>query len=510
MKRLVIFAAVAALAVASLVLAQSTTRATLRLPAGDRPLEVVRQGELFVSADDIFPALGGSASREGGGMLLRLNQYQAAIAPESRYAVVRDDLIEMSAAPLFIDGRVYLPVGFVDRFLKMAADLEARWNPSATVLTIAPPASQAVTAQVSLVDLSDFSKLVIQTSQPIEYRIERQARALVIRFAVPVRAPFQDQQFDNPHVSRVQFGASEARIALTGAEIIGDDYQLTDPPRVVIDFRRGVSPVLPPGTVIEPRSRPTESRGIRTIVIDPGHGGKEAGAVGPGGMMEKDLTLAISRRLASLLQQQLGARVILTREDDSQVSLEERTAIANRYRADLFISVHLNAALVRGARGAETYFLSLEASDELARRAAERENQSSTSGIRGSSELDLILWDLAQQNYLKESSRLAELIQEELNSVTDIRNRGVKQAPFKVLVGATMPAALVEIGFISNPEEEAKLSTEAYQRSIAQALLQAVRKYKDDYEVKIGLVAPPAAAEPVSDETAAPAAGAGQ
>jgi N-acetylmuramoyl-L-alanine amidase len=507
MKRLVLFAAVAALAVASLVLAQSTSRATLRLPAGDRPLEVVRQGELFVSAEDILQALGGSASREGGGMLLRLNQHQAAVAAESRYAVVRDDLIEMSAAPLFIDGRVYLPVGFIDRFLKMAADLEARWNPSATVLTIAPPASQAVTAQVSLVDLSDFSKLVIQTSQPTEYRIERQARSLVIRFAVPVRAPFQEQQFDNPHVSRVQFGASEARVELTGAEIIGDDYQLTDPPRVVIDFRRGVSPVLP-GTVIEPRIRRSESRGIRTIVIDPGHGGKEVGAVGAGGLMEKDLTLAISRRLASLLQQQLGTRVILTRDDDSQVSLEERTAIANRYRADLFISVHLNAALVRGARGAETYFLSLEASDELARRAAERENQSASTGSRGSSELDLILWDLAQQNYLKESSRLAELIQEELNGVTDIRNRGVKQAPFKVLVGATMPAALVEIGFISNPEEEAKLGTEAYQRSIAEALLQAVRKYKDDYEVKIGLVAPPAAEEPVADDAAA--AGAGQ
>jgi N-acetylmuramoyl-L-alanine amidase len=257
------------------------------------------------------------------------------------------------------------------------------------------------------------------------------------------------------------------------------------------------------------RSRePRETPGIRTIVIDPGHGGREVGAVGPNGLMEKDINLAVSRKLASVLSSRLGARVVLTREDDSVVSLDQRTAIANQYGADLFLSVHMNGAVVQGAKGSETYFLSLEASDELARKAAETENASSLSG-GSSSDLNLILWDLAQQAYLDESSRLAQTIQESMNAATGVANRGVKQAPFKVLVGATMPAALVEVGFITNPEEESKLQSDAFQNLMVEALASAIGRYKTDFETRIGVIRPapdaPAAAE--SSSRAAPASG---
>ncbi|HEX8619364.1 MAG TPA: N-acetylmuramoyl-L-alanine amidase, partial [Thermoanaerobaculia bacterium] len=181
--------------------------------------------------------------------------------------------------------------------------------------------------------------------------------------------------------------------------------------------------------------------------------------------------------------------------------LDQRTAIANQYKADLFLSVHLNAAVVKGAKGSETYFLSLEASDELARKAAESENaQASTANPNA--DLNLILWDLAHQAYVGESSRFAQMIQEEMNAATAVANRGVKQAPFKVLVGATMPAALVEVGFISNPEEEVKLQSEEFQNAMVETLTKAVQRYKTDYETRIGVIQPPATVPPAAAATA--------
>jgi N-acetylmuramoyl-L-alanine amidase len=215
--------------------------------------------------------------------------------------------------------------------------------------------------------------------------------------------------------------------------------------------------------------------------------------------MEKDVNLAISEKLANSLAKTLGARVVLTRYDDSVVSLDQRTAIANQYKADLFLSVHMNAAVVSNAKGSETYFLSLEASDELAKKAAEAENASAANTAPSpNADLNLILWDLAQQTYLDESSRFAQTIQEEMNAAAAVANRGVKQAPFKVLVGATMPAALVEVGFISNPEEEAKLRSEEFQKLMVETLTKAVQRYKTDYETRIGVIQPAAPAAPAT------------
>src|SRR5438552_11074733 len=155
----------------------------------------------------------------------------------------------------------------------------------------------------------------------------------------------------------------------------------------------------------------------------------------------------------------------------------------------------MNAAVVKGAKGSETYFLSMEASDELARKAAETENAAAKSAsAASSSDLKLILWDLAQQEYVKESERLATDLQVEMNAIAGIQNRGVKQAPFKVLVGATMPAALVEVAFITNPEEEAKLKTDDFQKMIIDALTTAIQRYKIDYETRIGVLRPAAPA----------------
>jgi N-acetylmuramoyl-L-alanine amidase len=179
-------------------------------------------------------------------------------------------------------------------------------------------------------------------------------------------------------------------------------------------------------------------------------------------------------------------RVILTRNEDVLLDLDERPAIANQHKADLFLSIHLNAVPFASAHGAETYFLSLEATDDRARLSAERENADQARSTPAGSDLDMILWDLAQQRYLKESSRLAEIVQDEMAAATGVERRGVKQAPFRVLLGAMMPAALVEVGFISNPTEEGRLMSSAYQDEIAAALTAAVVRYKAEYESWLG------------------------
>ncbi|HEV7766220.1 MAG TPA: N-acetylmuramoyl-L-alanine amidase, partial [Thermoanaerobaculia bacterium] len=343
----------------------------------------------------------------------------------------------------------------------------------------------------------------ITLSAPAEYSIVKEPTAYIVRFRVPVRPPFTEQAYEDTGIAKVAFAGSDLRIQLTATDIVGDAYRLENPPRIVIDFRKGTAPVAGVPVPQLP-SAPREAPGIRTIVIDPGHGGREVGAVGPNGLLEKDITLTIAQKLAAALSSKVGARVVLTREDDSVVSLDQRTALANQYKADLFLSVHVNAAVVKDAKGSETYYLSLEASDELAKKAAEAENV--TSSPNPTADLNLILWDLAQNAYIEESSLFAQAIQEEMNAATSVANRGVKQAPFKVLVGATMPAALVEIGFISNPDEEAKLQSEAFQTMMVDALTRAVQKYKTNYETRIGLLQPAAPTPaPAATTTVAPA-----
>ena len=217
---------------------------------------------------------------------------------------------------------------------------------------------------------------------------------------------------------------------------------------------------------------------IKLIVIDPGHGGKDAGAIGHGGAMEKDITLSIARRLKERLLENTGAKVLLTREDDEYLALSERTEFANRRKADIFISIHVNAARRRRAHGVEAFFLSFDATDDEARETAAFENNViNLEGKTDSAPMDdikSILWDLTQTQAHHESSRLAESIYKSLYKAMGGEFRGVKQAPFHVLVGATMPAVLIEVGFISNPREEKKLKQEKIQARMAEAISKGV------------------------------------
>ena len=227
------------------------------------------------------------------------------------------------------------------------------------------------------------------------------------------------------------------------------------------------------------------TRSAWKIVVDAGHGGRDPGSIGPDGTREKDVTLRVARGLAERLGRMDGVEVVLTRGDDTFLALGERTGIANREEADLFVSIHANSAESRSAEGFETYFLSAAKSED-ARRVAKMEN----SAIRYESpeidpesldELNFILWDLAQNEYLRESSALAETIQVELDRHLPLESRGVKQAGFFVLNGAYMPAVLFEMAFISNPREEALLNDSAFRTRLVDGLATSLLGYLDGY-----------------------------
>ncbi len=223
---------------------------------------------------------------------------------------------------------------------------------------------------------------------------------------------------------------------------------------------------------------------VKTIVIDPGHGGKDPGARGPSGLKEKDVVLKIAKKLAKILKKELKCKVIMTRKSDRYLPLTQRTAIANSYKADLFISIHANAAPTRRLRGIETYYLNF-ALDEDAMRVAARENATSKKRI---GELRSILNDILKNSRVNESSRLARKVQESIiytlrRRYKNIRNLGVKQAPFFVLIGARMPSILVETSFISNPQEERRLRSPAYQEALARGIARGIEKYIEETQL---------------------------
>jgi len=228
-----------------------------------------------------------------------------------------------------------------------------------------------------------------------------------------------------------------------------------------------------------------------TIVLDPGHGGHDTGAIGPSGLMEKDVVLDLAIRLRRLLVEQLGAQVLMTRTEDVFVPLPERTAIANRARADFFISIHANAAMKRSAIGFETFFFSREPSDSDARASAQRENLLiEPDGARGSDQESLLrmtLADMAVTRDMRESSQLAEHLLASLDKLLRVENRGVKSGPFYVLATAAMPAILVESAFITNPREERKLQRTEYRQRLAAAMFEGIAKYKVRYERRVGM-----------------------
>ncbi len=275
-------------------------------------------------------------------------------------------------------------------------------------------------------------------------------------------------------------------------------FPLSDPSRIIIDVKgerktelsradESIQSLVPPPTE-ESVERPQEEKPkpvtvfkpgkIRRIVVDPGHGGHDPGAMNADGTREKDVVLQIGLKLAKKIRDELGIDVVMTRSSDIFIPLEERTAIANKVNADLFISIHANSSLSKSAAGIETYYLNL-AKTEKAARVAARENNTSLDKVNL---LQAILFDLMANYKLNDSARLADDVQKDLHRKVDkqfggAKNLGVKQGPFYVLVGATMPSILVETAFISNSTEVDRLKNPSYQDATVSGIVEGIKDY---------------------------------
>jgi N-acetylmuramoyl-L-alanine amidase len=259
--------------------------------------------------------------------------------------------------------------------------------------------------------------------------------------------------------------------------------------RVTIDIPPGIEPRAPasqsqipgaspaPGTETPPPT-PLSIRTPQTIVIDPGHGGEDVGVRGAGGLEEKQLTLDVARRVRSLIESRLGLRVILTREDDKLVTLDERSATANNNKASLLVSLHANGAPSATPAGAEVFFDRLDREGEAAKQAAEAQAITLPTIGGGTRRIEIIPWDLAQAPHIESSDMLAGVLEEELRKVIPMSARPRQQAPMRLLSAANMPAALVEMAYLTNGKQEKDAGTEGFKNNVAQAVVNAIARFR--------------------------------
>lgn len=404
--------------------------------------------------------------------------------------------ILVNGAPVVLDapvrvrgGRWLIPRSFVTAVWPRLTGSTKGPAPSALPRQSEAPVSGASLEEVRIRSYPSFTRVVLETTEPVTHKLEGTERGtLQIRVAgLTGRARAEDVKDGFLDTVRLGRAGNDTVLLVTFAGVPGEVKATSfgDPPRLVLDFMKPSDAA--------PRESADAVGPLRTIVLDAGHGGHDSGAVGPGGLMEKELVLDVTRRVAKLVEERLGIKVLLSRDSDQFIALKDRTSFANKQRADLFVSIHANAHTSSGHEGVETYFLSSEATDIVARQTAALENsvvqlEKPAPGARGNGRQDMlraILWDLAQSEFLFESSRLAEVVQDSMTQSLRIPNRGVKQAGFYVLGGAAMPAVLIEIGFVTNPREERRLRESRYRDDIARAIFSGIVEYKRHWDQRM-------------------------
>jgi N-acetylmuramoyl-L-alanine amidase len=446
--------------------------------AGAGPATIAHEGRSYVELGRVAETLKGRLEATPDSPQAQLRAGSHVVTLTRNWARILVDGAAMSLdAPVVVRKGVWLvPETFVAQVgPRLGASPIAAPSPPAP----SPPSVTATLGELRTRSYPTFTRLVLETSAPIAHRVEPAAgKELRIRLPGLTGAPQVESIGDGfVNEARLERAGADSLLRVIFEGTVGElkASSLADPPRLVLDFSRLTEPALP--------GRPTVAP-LRTIVLDAGHGGHDSGAVGPGGLMEKELVLDVTRRVAKLAEAQLGVKILLSRDSDQFVTLRDRTSFANRERADLFVSIHANAHRVAASEGLEVYFLSSEATDNAARQVAATENsviqlEKPAAGRAGRADIvKTILWDLAQSDFQVESSRLAETVLDSMTQALRIPHRGVKQAGFYVLGGAAMPAILIEIGFVTNPREEKRLKESRYRDEIARAIVSGLADYK--------------------------------
>lgn len=418
-------------------------------------------------------------------LTLELATTSVRLAAGSRLVVVGLEERLLPVPLLAAEGELWLPMVLVTDVLAPRAGLTVRWDAAALRLDLGTLDANVVGLDV--VPGEGSTTVTLVCNEPLGFRASHADQGLV-------EIKIYDGRVDPAAValgaaqglvqsvhSRQEDGYAVVAVQLDDLAT-GSRTEATDGGRRIVltveDQRLGALPEPEPRgqahVAVEAKRLETSSAlRVETVVLDPGHGGGDVGVAGPSGSREKDVNLDVARALARYLRQEGDLKVVLTREDDRSLELADRAEIANRAGGDLFVSVHCNGWFDRDAAGLETYFLS-PAKTNWSKSVEQAENQAAPAD-----DVEFIVWELVQNKFISSSSELAEVVQHEACVSLGLPDRGVKQAGFRVLVGAYMPAILVEVGFLSNPTEETLLLSRDYQQRLARAIGDAILSYRE-------------------------------
>lgn len=466
----------------------SATPLVLLSAAGRRalPTSLVNDREM-VALDDLAPAFQLSLRDDplAGGMTISFKGKTIALMPDQAIASVAGRLVSLPAPAVRSGRRWLVPIEFIDRVLALVYDARLDLRKASHLVVIGDLRVPRLVIRQEV--QGSQARLTFDTSPKTPNTIVQDANRLLIRFDADALDTTMPAVAPQALVDAIRFGDQGNTIAIVLGPKFGSFRASLVPidaasSRVIIDLLPAgalASPAIPAPQPAQP-SLPAPPAGVRTVVIDPGHGGAEEGARGPSGSLEKDLTLSIAHGLKAAIENRLGLRALLTREGDTAVSLDDRAAFANNNKADLFISLHTNASLSKDVKGAEVFYLSPEGYAQAQQAATSTTSLPAFGG--GSRDIDLILWEVAQIQHLGQSAAFAAIVEEELRAHVPMSARPVQQAPFRVLVGANMPAILVEMAFLTNAEQEQALASTEFQNTIVQALFDAIVRFRDTFE----------------------------
>ena len=451
----------------------------------------------MVALDDLADVFGFQVAPEGrantatvslDGRVIILTEDQQLVSVSGRFVSLR-------TTPRRSDDRWLVPLDFINRALAPFLDqtLEVRQRSRLVLIgnVEVPRVAGRYRAQGD-----DGAQLSFEVTPNTPHSVVQDGRRVIVRFDADALDVEREPGIRGDLVSRVLLHPSEPELLVDlgpafgaftaasrpfgndGTELVIDitptsrtsDVEAATPvPPAVSPFPAGGVDTLP-----DLRMTPT----VRVVALDAGHGGSDDGTRGSDGTLEKDITLSVTRRLRDAIVQQLGLRVVLTRSRDDMMPLDQRAAVANNNKADLFISLHVNASIRPSATGAEVFYLSMDEYGAEARELAERQAQLVPVIGGGLRAIDLVEWEMAQVRYLDQSARLANTVHEELSRRIPMSTRAVQEAPFRVLVGANMPAVLIEMGFVSNPEDEQRLSNARFQNAVVDALVDSILRFR--------------------------------
>jgi len=470
---------------------QNPPAAPLRLltATGSRPLPTVLVNDVeMIALDDVASAFQVAVRDDtlARAVTVTARGKTIVLTPEQSIASVAGRLVSLPAAPTRLGGRWYVPVEFIPRALALIADIKFELRKGSRLLIAGDLRVPRIVVRRELP--GNGVRLVFDIAPPTAHSVVQEPGRLIVRFegagAIDATLPaFTSEGWvqalhlaENPPSVVIELGprfgsfrAADTAVDPATSRLVLDVFGVAaeaPPPAVAVTPAPELSPVLP-----------TISPGLRTIVIDPGHGGDDTGSKGAKGTSEKDVALAIARRVKGALEARLGARILLTRDGDAAVPLDARASLANNNKADLFVSIHANGSVRPSASGAEIFYAAME------RYSGSTQGSVETGGTLmpvfggGTRQIDVVPWNDAQSRHVAESASVARLFEAALRQAVPMNPRALQQAPLRVLVGANMPAVLVEVGYLTNADQEDQLRSSEFQGRLVQAIAEAIARF---------------------------------